>query len=574
MLTLSRQAACSRPHAHCMRLWSTDCWLLVIFFLFYSPWCRCVIQLVISFCRYRKKAHWCEWFRHCRYEPLVSQFVLQRSKCGRQTRKQQPFTPPPSRAAPSSTSPESDDSYHHPLWSAESMMQTKENWLFDEMGPPCSPREVLGPSPLSVLCLTQFLKHKDAVQTAYCGHQTVASSCPVEQLKTHVDCRNAKSYVHFRWYSNRIIQELKEQVHCQNGSQLSSAIGCINIQHWNKKRPKALDSLPRSSKELVELCLDIEKVVSTFQVVPPDQDVVQVETLRRPDRSRIQTWQGIDDMIWMTTANLGILPPDIIKQQRAVPFPPELARSDNSWTYCGCKSDRNSVSAVSPTPVNVPKTRIEACAGERKHGLDQTNMLPEHMRPAHDAIRHWILQRSDAFEYHLSHIAELRSKPEPRVHSVFDVDEFSEVSSHPFDETLISREMCSAIGRDSPSSLDPGSFFHLTNPDFQCYHFNIDCSSVLVLDLENLLRHSSSMPKYHRQIIGFFFTIRVHAGDQTLVVTNCINSIHTALQNISSSVQCVELPRIFVALCIQGIFHFQDCDARYVVGNKKSSALR
>jgi hypothetical protein len=207
------------------------------------------------------------------------------------------------------------------------------------MGPPCSPREVLGPDPLSVLCLTQFLKHKDAVQSAYCGDPTAAPPCNLEQLKTHVDCKNAKSYVHFRWYSNSIIQDLKQQLDSQPPSPSLAAIGCVNIQHWNKKKPRAPVFLQQSSKELVELGLDIEKVVSTFQVVPPDQNVIHLETSRRPDRSRILSWKGVDEMIWATTASLCILAPEIIQQQKSVSFPPELARSDESWTNCGCKCD-------------------------------------------------------------------------------------------------------------------------------------------------------------------------------------------------------------------------------------------
>jgi hypothetical protein len=447
----------------------------------------------------------------------VSQFVLQRSKCGRQSRSQQPFTPPPLPAAPTSTSSESDDSYHCPLWSAESMKESKEVWLFDALGPPCSPSEVLGPAPLSVLCLTQFLKHKDAVQTAYCGHPII-SSCPVEQLKTHVDCRNAKSYVHFRWYSNSIIQELKQH----ELSQSPSTIGCINIQHWNKKMPKARDSLPRSSKELVELGLEIDKVVSTFQVVAPDQDSVQVETLRRPDRSRIKSWREVDEMVWTTTANLGILPPELIKQQRGVPFPPELARSDQSWTSCGCKSDR------SPVPIEAVKS-VNISQGRK---CDRVSSLPEFMRPAHEAMLDWISRGSEECEYHLKRLSEFESRPASSVSNLW--------------------------------GIESGSFFRLTH-EFKCYHFIISDSSVLELDVESFIRSSSTIPCKGCEAVGLFFSIRVHSGDQTVVVTNCINSIQSALQNIFSKFYS-EMhrlpPRVFVALCIQGEFHVVNCEAR------------
>ena len=63
-------------------------------------------------------------------------------------------------------------------------------------------------------------------------------------------------------------------------------------------------------------------------------------------------------MIWATSASLCILAPEIIQQQKSVPFPPELARSDESWTNCGCNTPPN----ISPPLANVPLPNYSALA--------------------------------------------------------------------------------------------------------------------------------------------------------------------------------------------------------------------
>jgi hypothetical protein len=402
------------------------------------------------------------------------------------------------------------------------------------MGPPCSPREVLGPDPLCVLCLTQFLKHKHAVQTAYCGDPTSAPSSSVEQLKTHVDCRNAKSYVHFRWYSNSIIHELKQQLGSPSEfNQAPSAIGCINIQHWNKKQPKTADSLPQSSKELVQLDLEIDKVVSTFQVVHPEQDTVQVETMRRPDRSRILTWKGVDDMIWSTSAKLGLLPPDVIKQQRSVPFPLELARSDQSWSSCACKSDRTIA------PKNAP---VSVRASKANHGLLRVNALPEYMRPAVDVMLDWASSSTHVCGYHM-----IQTVVPSAVQSTSNVFESSPLFQ----------------------------IHHSISSSFQFFHASIDSgASAFDLEIESIFQESRRDSPKPCRAIGLFLSIGSHPSDQTVLVTHCINAIQTNLQNVFSlpvSGQAVHppesrtLPRVFVAVCIQGTFSRTDCDARCAV---------
>lgn len=419
--------------------------------------------------------------------------------------------------------------------------------MFDVMGPPCSPREVLGPDPLSVLCLTQFLKHKHAVQTAYCGDPSVASSCPLEQLKTHVDCKNAKSYVHFRWYSNSIIDELKQQLGSPSELRQSpSAIGCINIQHWNKKQPKSSDSLPQSSKELVELDLEIEKVLSTFQVVHPEKDAIQLETLRRPDRSRILTWKCVDDMIWTTSATLGLLPLDVIKQQRNVPFPLELARSDKSWSSCTCKSDRG-FAPKTPTPLAAPVSRSQHC-------FVHARVLPEHMRPAYDAMLVWARNSGQACDYHMSQTSDLQQ-------STLDSSRLMPSVSH-----------C-AVKSDPDSSssvvISTSASFDINQSSFpmaiKCFHASIDSgANAPDLEIENVFQALCSAPADSCQAMGLFVSIGSNSSDETVLVTHCINSIQTVLRNVFSQPRSRLLPRVFVALRIRGTFSWTDCDARYV----------
>ena len=435
------------------------------------------------------------------------------------------------------------------------------------MGPPCSPTEVLGPDPLCVLCLTQFLKHKHAVQTAYCGDPTSAPSCSVEQLKTHVDCRNAKSYVHFKWYSSNIIHELKQQLGSPSEfNQAPSAIGCINIQHWNKKEPRTTDSLPQSSKELVQLDLEIEKVVSTFQVVHPEQDTVQVETKRRPDRSRILTWKGVDDMIWSTSAKLGLLSLDVIKHQRSVPFPLELARSDQSWSSCACKSDR--IIAPKNAPVSVR-------ASKANYSFIHVNALPEYMRPAADAMLDWASSSTHVCGYHMIQIPhfEAHQPSQASLHSALPIK--SEASAHPVSPNVA--PVPSAV--QSTSNVFESSPLFEIHPSisslFQIFHASIDSgASAHDLEIESIFQASRlACPKSCRAI-GLFLSIGSHPSDQTVLVTHCINSIQTNLQEVFSqavSSQQVHqpesrtLPRVFVAVCIQGTFSRTDCDARCAV---------
>ena len=72
-------------------------------------------------------------------------------------------------------------------------------------------------------------------------------------------------------------------------------------------------------------------------------------------------------MIWATTASLCILAPEIIQQQKSVPFPSELARSDGSWTNCGCKCDCTPPNispplANAPSPIHSTPTPANAAA--------------------------------------------------------------------------------------------------------------------------------------------------------------------------------------------------------------------
>jgi hypothetical protein len=421
------------------------------------------------------------------------------------------------------------------------------------MGPPCSPREVLGPDPLSVLCLTQFLKQKDAVQSAYCGDPTAAPPCNLEQLKTHVDCKNAKSYVHFRWYSNSIIHDLKQQLECQPPSPSLAAIGCVNIQHWNKKKPRAPVFLQQSSKELVELGLDIDKVVSTFQVVPPDQNVVHLETLRRPDRSRIQSWKGVDEMIWATSASLCILAPEIIQQQKSIPFPPELARSDESWTNCGCKCDCTPPN-ISPPPAHAP---MPIQAPEGAYSCSTVTELPVHMRPAHEAMCEWILNSSAVCEYYLSILS-------PSI--CIDGDRFQalEKPSH----LLAQKHSSEAHGSTSERSMSLGhGRVSGASGAFVCFHISIDGSSLHNADIENLFSASDIGSSHAYKTIALFLSIGADTSDQTLLVTNCINSIQSGLLKLlerSSSLTPRFVPRVFLALCIRGQFAAHDSTARSV----------
>jgi hypothetical protein len=481
----------------------------------------------------------------------VSQFIAQRNRS-----RSQPFTPPPPMVATSSSS-ESDGGCHHPIWSAESIKESNESWEFNTMGPPCSTGEALGPIPLSVLCLTQFLKHKHAVESAYCGktlggNPTAASSCNLEQLKTHVDCKNAKSYVHFKWYSNRIIQELKQQLGSGQKSPSLSAIGCVNIQHWNKKMPRTSVFLQQSSKELVELCLDIEKVVSTFQVVPPDQDVIHVETLRRPDRSRIQTWKGIDEMIWTTSASLCLLAPEIIQQQKTVPFPSELARSDESWTSCGCRSDSSSPN-ISPPPADVP---MPIQVHEGAYNCSTVTELPVYMRPAHEAMCEWMMNSSEVCGYSLLSI----------LSSSFGINgdrfQIREEPSHLLAQKYSSEAPGSSSEYSSLSGL--GRVFGPSSV-FVCFHIIIDGSSLHHVDIDNIFSASNLDLSHTYKTIALFLSIGDDASDQTLLVTNCINSIQTGVLELlqrSSSLSPRLLPRIFLAFCIRGQFSALDCTAR------------
>jgi hypothetical protein len=429
--------------------------------------------------------------------------------------------------------------------------------MFDGMGPPCSPREVLGPDPLSVLCLTQFLKHKHAVQTAYCGDPTVASMCPLEQLKTHVDCRNAKSYVHFRWYSNSIIDELKQQLVSPSASnQVLAAIGCVNIQHWNKKQPKSSDSLPHSSKELVELDLEIDKVVSTFQVVHPEQDTIQLETMRRPDRSRILTWKGVDDLIWDTAAKLGLLPHDVIKQQRTVPFPIELARSDNSWSSCSCKSDRVIASKISPVVAPVSKS---------KHSFVRVSALPIYMRPAYDAMQVWARKSVQVCEYHMSQTAASESQESIQGSlSLMLPDLQCTLRASPENPSQrSSTDLSTSRSFESSDSFEINSSSCALS--FQYFHASIDSgANAPDLEIENVFSTWLLAPAESCQVIGLFLSIGSHSGDETVLVTHCINSISTVLQNVFRPPRSHSLPRVFVALRVQGTFSLRDCDARFV----------
>jgi len=550
-----------------------------------------------SFSRYRKKAYWCEWFRHHRYKPLRSQFLSQRSKSVllRASSSMGFFAPPPSEVAtPQSASSDSDCGSQPVPWSSESFQLLGFEGIGEPLAPHSCQNEVLGPDPLSVLCLTQFLKHKDAVQTAYRGDPAVASAFPV-QLKTHVDCKNAKSYVHFRWYSDSIIEELR-QLGSQTPSDNSlSAIGCINIQHWNKKQPKSPGDLPQSSKELVGLQLKLEKVVSTFQVVPPDQGAITVETTRRPDRSRNYDWKSVDDLIWTAATKMGLLTPEIIRQQQTVPFPSELARSDNSWTTCSChRFGRNalrapSTSNTSPVRDPGPTENSAVISGPPKIGSgisDIINVLPQYMRPAYEAMHAWIPKPKESFEFHFSRrssdFESMDSKKQSMLrgsscygHQNIKIEESrldmcggfasgdQSFGSPHMDSTLPAH--ASAPSSEHPSSMENLTFFG-TSPLFHCLHVSMDSATFPDLDFKHLIETSPPCPSEPRRV-GLFCSIGGHSGDQTHIVTQCISSIQTALDAMmgpSVPLEAKSSLLVFVALSIHGEFHIPDCEARYI----------
>ena len=545
-------------------------------------------------CRYRRKAYWCEWFRHHRYEPLRSQFISQRSKSflERASGSMGVYAPPPSLSATPPLAPSvSQCGFRPPHWSNESIEET----LFEEqMGPPSSPSEVLGPDPLSVLCLTQFLKHKDAVHAAY-TNQELGKSFPV-QLTTHVDCRNSKGYVPFRWYSDSIIEELTQQRSSQNPLENSlSAIGCINIQHWMKKLPKGQDvSLPASSKQLVGLDLTLEKVISTFQVVPPDQGAVSLETTRRPDRTRNHNWKSVDEMIWTAASKFGLLTPEIIQQQQTVPFPSDLTRSDNSWTACGCHKNARNPSRVRNATDALPEHRHSrtedsgamALLLKSENSLSDINVLPDYMRPAYLAMHSWIPKPHQIIDFHVSQrsldfeAVDLQ-KQQPASHG----SPCYRIGEPPSDlaDDCSSGDLClnspsagrmdsgqpaptAAAASEQPSSTENMTFLG-TSPSFHCFHIKIGSASIPNLDLKQLLRTLPPSPSKARRI-GIFCSIGGRPGDQTHLVTQCICSIQSeleAIMSLSGSLDLKSPPRVFVALCIQGEYSSLDCEARYII---------
>jgi hypothetical protein len=377
----------------------------------------------------------------------------------------------------------------------------------------------------------------------------------MEQLKMHVDCRNAKSYVHFRWYSNSIMQELVQKLsspHRSDGS--PSIIGCINIQHWNKKQPKAPDSLPRSSKELVELGLKIEKVFSTFQVVPPDQASMQVETSRRPDRSTIHTWSAVDDMIWTVAFKLGVVPLDVIKQCQSVAFPAELARSDNSWTSCNCKSDRSPIMSCPTASVNDP-----TC----KSSIGEMHTLPEVFRPSKLAMNEWLSTCDQLFEFSWSHTSSELVKL--KLHGSCDqFDWGSQSASLNVSSDVDAKVICFPSKSAILSAPGSNHSFGPTTPR-KVFCVNVRSASIPDSAIEDFLNASTSFQS--RQVVGLFFSVGSFSVDQTVVVTNCINAIQSSLQNIlqySRSDENILIPRVYVSLVIQGQFSEIDCHARCV----------
>ena len=177
-------------------------------------------------------------------------------------------------------------------------------------------------------------------------------------------------------------------------------------------------------------------------------------------------------MIWAISASLCILAPEIIQQQKSVPFPPELARSDESWTNCGCKCDCTPPN-ISPPPAHAP---LPTHASEGAYSCSTVTELPVHMRPAHEAMCEWILNSSAVCEYYLSILS-------PSI--CIDGDRFQalEKPSH----LLAQKHSSEAHGSTSELSMSLGhDRVSGASSAFVCFHISIDGSSLHNADIENI----------------------------------------------------------------------------------------